>query len=248
MQSTDLPHVAVDLPFWHLLIFPPGTEGRQTAMRAGSSQRLPLMVSCIEAPVAYMTCLSDAQMAVAVDGAKEYLIGQFCDTAAQAMADKGHLSTGSDAVDEFAQGQASSICAALVTPVVEKYYKMMIGEKGVEESACEGYEKPDEAEEEKADEEQEEFRGSEAQREKIKAENQAEYDEVEQKESDADEAQEKSDAAAEEAEANPGDETAAEAADAAAEDAGEAAGEAVAEAGGTDMAVDVLVFVALCFL
>ena len=32
---------------------------------------------------------------------------------------------------------------------------MMIGEKGVEESACEGYEKPDEAEEEKADEEQE---------------------------------------------------------------------------------------------
>ena len=72
--------------------------------------------------------------------------------------------------------------------------------------------------------------------------------EVEQKESDADEAQEKSDAAAEEAEANPGDETAAEAADAAAEDAGEAAGEAVAEAGGTDMAVDVLVFVALCFL
>ena len=39
-----------------------------------------------------------------------------------------------------------------------------------------------------------------------------------------------------------------EAADAAAEDAGEAAGEAVAEAGGTDMAVDVLVFVALCFI
>ena len=45
MQSTDLPHVAVDLPFWHLLICPSGWEGRQTAMRAGSSQRLPWSVN-----------------------------------------------------------------------------------------------------------------------------------------------------------------------------------------------------------